>query len=237
MPRRSGLPEGNDPGFLAGHSHRVAKAVVERPRGGDRSHQKLWFELVGREHGDPADAPHAFEQRLVQHDVAHPPEIDALVPFAEDAALDLQPLRSEGVSDGPAHGERREQVERPEDERGGDRSGEEGGQRAVVPGRRHGDGAAGAEAGAPQAQAGVGAEGGERLGSALWRDESKLRRHDRESTIGRWNRSRAASTTATRSRSPRPMVDRKSTRLNSSHSQISYAVFCLKKKKKNRQEI
>src|SRR2546430_7018652 len=29
--------------------------------------------------------------------------------------------------------------------------------------------------------------------------------------------------------------DRKSTRLNSSHSQISYAVFCLKKKKKNRQ--
>src|SRR2546427_8503479 len=32
-------------------------------------------------------------------------------------------------------------------------------------------------------------------------------------------------------------VDRKSTRLNSSHSQISYAVFCLKKKKKNRQNI
>src|SRR2546427_4806751 len=27
-------------------------------------------------------------------------------------------------------------------------------------------------------------------------------------------------------------TDRKSTRLNSSHSQISYAVFCLKKKKK-----
>src|SRR5579859_8251665 len=32
---------------------------------------------------------------------------------------------------------------------------------------------------------------------------------------------------------PQPLVqDRKSTRLNSSHSQISYAVFCLKKKKK-----
>src|SRR5256886_7983476 len=31
---------------------------------------------------------------------------------------------------------------------------------------------------------------------------------------------------------PTPRVDRKSTRLNSSHSQISYAVFCLKKKKK-----
>src|SRR5688572_31249345 len=30
---------------------------------------------------------------------------------------------------------------------------------------------------------------------------------------------------------PRGPSDRKSTRLNSSHSQISYAVFCLKKKK------
>src|SRR2546430_3036986 len=31
--------------------------------------------------------------------------------------------------------------------------------------------------------------------------------------------------------------DRKSTRLNSSHSQISYAVFCLKKKKKKKIEV
>src|SRR3712207_7625395 len=31
--------------------------------------------------------------------------------------------------------------------------------------------------------------------------------------------------------------DRKSTRLNSSHANISYAVFCLKKKKKNVQQI
>src|SRR5258707_11910660 len=30
--------------------------------------------------------------------------------------------------------------------------------------------------------------------------------------------------------------DRKSTRLNSSHANISYAVFCLKKKKKNMEE-
>src|SRR2546427_2021839 len=30
--------------------------------------------------------------------------------------------------------------------------------------------------------------------------------------------------------------DRKSTRLNSSHSQISYAVFCLKKKKKQNEQ-
>src|SRR2546430_10103477 len=32
---------------------------------------------------------------------------------------------------------------------------------------------------------------------------------------------------------PTASTDRKSTRLNSSHSQISYAVFCLKKKKHN----
>src|SRR3712207_7752173 len=30
-------------------------------------------------------------------------------------------------------------------------------------------------------------------------------------------------------------LDRKSTRLNSSHANISYAVFCLKKKKENKQ--
>src|SRR5688572_32306707 len=33
---------------------------------------------------------------------------------------------------------------------------------------------------------------------------------------------------------PSSASDRKSTRLNSSHSQISYAVFCLKKKKKKK---
>src|SRR5689334_24637501 len=36
----------------------------------------------------------------------------------------------------------------------------------------------------------------------------------------------------TRTRRPGVSRDRKSTRLNSSHSSISYAVFCLKKKKK-----
>src|SRR2546430_12777793 len=35
----------------------------------------------------------------------------------------------------------------------------------------------------------------------------------------------------------RSTIDRKSTRLNSSHSQISYAVFCLKKKKNNQCSI
>src|SRR2546428_9885697 len=34
-------------------------------------------------------------------------------------------------------------------------------------------------------------------------------------------------------RAVKSMEDRKSTRLNSSHDQISYAVFCLKKKKNN----
>src|SRR5689334_24840229 len=34
-----------------------------------------------------------------------------------------------------------------------------------------------------------------------------------------------------------PSSDRKSTRLNSSHSSISYAVFCLKKKNKEKENI
>src|SRR2546422_5195846 len=34
-----------------------------------------------------------------------------------------------------------------------------------------------------------------------------------------------------------PERDRKSTRLNSSHGYISYAVFCLKKKNKNKQDV
>src|SRR5699024_11852343 len=34
-----------------------------------------------------------------------------------------------------------------------------------------------------------------------------------------------------------PLTDRKSTRLNSSHVSISYAVFCLKKKKKKNQQL
>src|SRR2546430_6211364 len=41
-----------------------------------------------------------------------------------------------------------------------------------------------------------------------------------------------------RHRQTRPVeADRKSTRLNSSHSQISYAVFCLKKKKMTRDTV
>src|SRR2546427_7961775 len=49
----------------------------------------------------------------------------------------------------------------------------------------------------------------------------------------RWGRRRRTSGGPRRSASAPPRArDRKSTRLNSSHSQISYAVFCLKKKKK-----
>src|SRR5215216_765115 len=51
-------------------------------------------------------------------------------------------------------------------------------------------------------------------------------------------RSSASTTNPARRRgSWRPRRDRKSTRLNSSHQIISYAVFCLKKKKTNRSAI
>src|SRR5436190_11987986 len=40
-----------------------------------------------------------------------------------------------------------------------------------------------------------------------------------------------------RARADDPLGDRKSTRLNSSHTVISYAVFCLKKKKKKKKKI
>src|SRR2546430_5316804 len=43
--------------------------------------------------------------------------------------------------------------------------------------------------------------------------------------------------TANSSRETMFLRDRKSTRLNSSHSQISYAVFCLKKKNKRTEAV
>src|SRR2546422_4267670 len=46
------------------------------------------------------------------------------------------------------------------------------------------------------------------------------------------HRARPASTSAWRGALVATVADRKSTRLNSSHGYISYAVFCLKKKKK-----
>src|SRR5688572_31951862 len=45
------------------------------------------------------------------------------------------------------------------------------------------------------------------------------------------------STSGSQTEHLRETSDRKSTRLNSSHSQISYAVFCLKKKKKTNEQL
>src|SRR3712207_6909116 len=47
--------------------------------------------------------------------------------------------------------------------------------------------------------------------------------------------STAVATGTTAATSPTAEADRKSTRLNSSHANISYAVFCLKKKNTQRQ--
>src|SRR5688572_32375611 len=52
----------------------------------------------------------------------------------------------------------------------------------------------------------------------------------RASSISRWPNGRAGSSYSGTWPSRASPRDRKSTRLNSSHSQISYAVFCLKKK-------
>src|SRR2546430_7713926 len=56
-----------------------------------------------------------------------------------------------------------------------------------------------------------------------FRDDVDQRRHDRLDLLLLLGSERGEQV---------EQVDRKSTRLNSSHSQISYAVFCLKKKKK-----
>src|SRR5687768_18126852 len=59
--------------------------------------------------------------------------------------------------------------------------------------------------------------------------EAVLRDHPGVGRGGRSHRRRRAV--------PDLLVDRKSTRLNSSHGYISYAVFCLKKKKKNNNTV
>src|SRR2546427_8731332 len=59
------------------------------------------------------------------------------------------------------------------------------------------------------------------------------RARSREKSIASTSREDVTSPEVTSSREVDAMdLDRKSTRLNSSHSQISYAVFCLKKKKR-----
>src|SRR5690349_22325276 len=67
------------------------------------------------------------------------------------------------------------------------------------------------------------------LALACWRARERVgapllsRNPSQAVSRGRWERRRVA---------PGLSRDRKSTRLNSSHVEISYAVFCLKKKKK-----
>src|SRR5690348_18327245 len=51
-----------------------------------------------------------------------------------------------------------------------------------------------------------------------------------------WSSSRTAGGVAAGAKSATHDSDRKSTRLNSSHPSISYAVFCLKKKNKSRDQ-
>src|SRR2546430_12848594 len=64
--------------------------------------------------------------------------------------------------------------------------------------------------------------------TTLFRSDAEQRRFRRRGA----SRSAACSARVTPLRASKPYLeDRKSTRLNSSHSQISYAVFCLKKKK------
>src|SRR2546429_1601631 len=62
------------------------------------------------------------------------------------------------------------------------------------------------------------------------------RRSARAPALARWRLSRPPGSVA-RSSGDRPDEDRKSTRLNSSHGYISYAVFCLKKKKIQKNNI
>src|SRR3712207_7804488 len=62
------------------------------------------------------------------------------------------------------------------------------------------------------------------------RDRLTGRERRSEGPGGAKRRRRHSAASATRA----AVVDRKSTRLNSSHANISYAVFCLKKKKKKR---
>src|SRR2546427_3070008 len=79
--------------------------------------------------------------------------------------------------------------------------------------------------------------------TTLFRSLCRLGVTRADSRRGAWpSRRRIRKHTTRRMRCPVSLAsrevreDRKSTRLNSSHSQISYAVFCLKKKNKNTEE-
>src|SRR3712207_6987358 len=74
--------------------------------------------------------------------------------------------------------------------------------------------------------------------SGLWRRRGRRSRRGVALSLGRRRRPRARAARSARARrrdtgearAAPGRVDRKSTRLNSSHANISYAVFCLKKK-------
>src|SRR5206468_11888261 len=76
------------------------------------------------------------------------------------------------------------------------------------------------------------------LASATWRATARrmapFRAWKRVSASGQ--AARASASSAGSSTCSGSGSDRKSTRLNSSHDQISYAVFCLKKKKKKKKQ-
>src|SRR5690349_23247920 len=69
--------------------------------------------------------------------------------------------------------------------------------------------------------------------TTLFRSLRRTARPDHPDLAHR-RRARGATLRAGRGRERALGPDRKSTRLNSSHVEISYAVFCLKKKKKNK---
>src|SRR6266511_4774175 len=67
---------------------------------------------------------------------------------------------------------------------------------------------------------------------AMRRERRRVEAALREQAEQRWSRERVHQTGLDRHVLDPQLLDRKSTRLNSSHVKISYAVFCLKKKKK-----
>src|SRR5690242_21349013 len=73
--------------------------------------------------------------------------------------------------------------------------------------------------------------------STLFPYTTLFRSHQLRDRGPRRDQACAAGVHAAQQRLDQPVGDRKSTRLNSSHMSISYAVFCLKKKKEKRDMV
>src|SRR5690606_42125108 len=73
-------------------------------------------------------------------------------------------------------------------------------------------------------------------GGPGWPRRPSARRCSRSVSFFKSSNSCSASATGNICATPPATPDRKSTRLNSSHVKISYAVFCLKKKKKQHKQ-